>query len=111
MHLKDSVSVVPLSYFVMFSTFTRFFPPWILLLLRKCFYPAIKFANTNMASQLLIVVKEPTCQCRRHKRNQFSSWVGMIPWRRTWQPILVFLLGESHGQRSLAGYGPQNHEE
>ena len=24
--------------------------------------------------------------------------------RRTWQPTLVFLPGESHGQRSLAGY-------
>ena len=23
----------------------------------------------------------------------------------------VFLLGESHGQRSLAGYGPQGHKE
>ena len=27
-----------------------------------------------------------------------------IPWRWTWQPTPVFLLGESHGQRSLAGY-------
>ena len=26
--------------------------------------------------------------------------------RRTWQPTLVFLPGESHGQRSPAGYGP-----
>ena len=24
-------------------------------------------------------------------------------WRRTWQPTLVFLLGESQGQRSLVG--------
>ena len=49
MHLKDSVSVVLLSiYSLMFSTFTRFFPPWTLLLLRKCFDPAIKFENTNM---------------------------------------------------------------
>ena len=26
------------------------------------------------------------------------------------QPTPVFLPGESHGQRSLAGYGPQGHE-
>jgi len=26
-----------------------------------------------------------------------------IPWRRGWQPTLVFLPGESHGQRRLAG--------
>ena len=44
--------------------------------------------------------KESACQCRRHG---FHLWVGKIPWRRAWQPILVFLPGESHGQRSLAG--------
>ena len=27
-----------------------------------------------------------------------------IPWRRAWQPTPAFLPGESHGQRSLAGY-------
>ena len=27
--------------------------------------------------------------------------VGKIAWRRAWQPTLVFLPGESHGQRSL----------
>ena len=26
------------------------------------------------------------------------------PWRRAWQPPPVFLPGEFHGQRSLAGY-------
>ena len=30
--------------------------------------------------------------------------VGKILWRRAWQPTPVFLPGESHGQRSLAGY-------
>ena len=33
-----------------------------------------------------------------------QSWVGKIPWRRAWQPTPAFLPGESHGQRSLAGY-------
>ena len=41
--------------------------------------------------------KESTCQCRRRR---FDSWVGKMPWRRKWQPIPVFLLGKSHGQRS-----------
>ena len=36
----------------------------------------------------------------------FDPWVGKIPWRRKWQPTPVFLLGESYGQRSLAGYSP-----
>ena len=34
-----------------------------------------------------------------------DPWVGKIPWRREWQPTPVLLSGESHGQRSLAGYG------
>ena len=28
------------------------------------------------------------------------------PWRRAWKPAALFLPGESHGQRSLAGYSP-----
>ena len=46
--------------------------------------------------------KEPTC--RRCRRPRFDPWVGRIPCRRAWQPTLAFLPGESHGQRSLAGY-------
>ena len=33
------------------------------------------------------------------------------PQRREWQPILVFLPGESHGLRSLAGYSSWSHKE
>ena len=36
---------------------------------------------------------------------------GKIPWRRAWQPIPVFLPGESHGQRSLAGCSPWGRKE
>ena len=50
--------------------------------------------------------KEPACQNRRCKRHRFDAWVGKIPWRRKWQPMPVFLPGESHGQRSLVGYSP-----
>ena len=35
-----------------------------------------------------------------------DSWVGKIPWRAKWLPTLVFLPGESDGQRSLEGYRP-----
>ena len=45
-------------------------------------------------------------QCRR---CGFAPWVGKIPWRRAWQPTAVFLPGESHRQRSLAGYSPSGH--
>ena len=33
-----------------------------------------------------------------------DPWVRKIPWRRKWQPTPVFLPGEFHGQKSLAGY-------
>ena len=33
-----------------------------------------------------------------------------IPWRRKWQPSPVFLPGESHRLRKLAGYSAQGHE-
>ena len=48
--------------------------------------------------------KEPACQCRRCKRYRFDPWVKKMPWRRNWQSSLIFLPGELHGQRSLAGY-------
>ena len=50
--------------------------------------------------------KEPACRCRRHKRLRSDPWVRNNPWRRAWQPTPVFLPGESHAQRSLAGYSP-----
>ena len=43
--------------------------------------------------------------------HAFDPWVRKISWRRKWQPTPVFLPGESHGQRSLAGYSPWRHEE
>ena len=55
--------------------------------------------------------KEPGFQCRRHKRLRFDLWVRKIPWTRAWQPTLVFLPGESHGQSSLVGYNPWGRKE
>ena len=43
--------------------------------------------------------KESAWQCRRHKRCGFSL------------PTWVFLPGEFHGQRCLAGYSPWGHKE
>ena len=38
-------------------------------------------------------------------------WVRKIPWRREWLLSPVFLPGEFHGQRSLAGCSPWNRKE
>ena len=39
-------------------------------------------------------------------RSGIDPWVGKIPWRRKQLPTPVFLPGEFHTQRSLAGYSP-----
>ena len=36
--------------------------------------------------------------------DRVDSWVGKIQY--SWQTTPVFLPGESHGQKSLAGYSP-----
>ena len=40
-----------------------------------------------------------------------QSLAREISWRRAWQPIPVFLPGESHGQRILVGYSPWGRKE
>ena len=62
-------------------------------------------------SQVALVVKKPPTNTGRFKRRRFDPWVKKIPWRRAQQPTLVFLPGECHGQRSLAGYSSRSHKE
>ena len=47
-------------------------------------------------------------QCRR---PGFDSWVRKMPWRSKKLPTPVFLPGEFHGQRSLAGYSSRGLKE
>ena len=63
------------------------------------------------ASQVALVVKNPPVSAGDIKRYWFDPWVGKISWRRKWQPIPVFLPGESHGQRSLVGYSSWGRRE
>ena len=37
--------------------------------------------------------KEPTCQCKRHRRPRFNPWIENIPRRRNWQPVQSSCLG------------------
>ena len=57
------------------------------------------------------MVKNSTANERRPQRHRLDPWIGEILWGRVWQPTPVFLPGESHGQRSLAGYSPERHKE
>ena len=52
--------------------------------------------------------KEPTCQCRRHKRFQPHSRVGKIPWRRKWQfGDLAWRIPGTEGPGRLQSMGSQ----
>ena len=56
--------------------------------------------DISRASLVVQIVKNlPAMQ-----ETLFDPWVRKIPWRREWLPTPAFLPGESHGQRSLAGY-------
>ena len=55
----------------------------------------------SWASRVALVVKNPPASVGNIRDT------GSIPGSgRAWQPTSVFLPGESHGQRSLAGYSP-----
>ena len=65
----------------------------------------------TQASQVVLVVKNPSANADGRKRCGFDPWVGKIPWRRAWHPTPVFLPGEPLGQKSLVGYSPQRLKE
>jgi len=61
-------------------------------------------AKNVIRNPLVVQMVKNLLQCRR---LGFDPWIGMIPWRRKWQPTPVFLPGgEFQGPRSLAGYSP-----
>ena len=62
--------------------------------------------NSYWAAQAALAVKNLPANAGDIKGGGFDPWVGKIPWRRKWQPTPILLPGESHGQRSLAGYIP-----
>ena len=71
--------------------------------LRICFFLVLN----NMASLVVQTIKNlPSMQ-----ETQIRSLGWKILWRRKWQPTPVFLRGELHGQRRLAGYSPWGGKE
>ena len=69
-------------------------------------FPCLLLTNMRKGFPSDSVVKKILLQYRRHGKRGFDPWVRKIPWRKAWQPTLVFLLGESHGERSLVEYSP-----
>ena len=50
------------------------------------------FSNDHEETQAIRVAQQYRI-CLQYRRLGFNPWVGMIPWRRKWQPTLVFLPG------------------
>ena len=102
---------ISLFFYLCCSLCLRFFLPVILLNIKshriEILYPS------SMDPKLLkgfpggASGQELSCQCRRCEGQGFDPWVGKVPWRRTWHPTLLFLPGESHGERNLVGYSPE----
>ena len=57
------------------------------------------------APQVALVVKNMPANAG-DIRLRFDPWIGKIPWRRAWQSPPIYLPGESHGKRNLAGSSP-----
>ena len=83
----------------------------VLLLMKQTDLPILRVPDVDNLETITVPVrlpswisgKESACQC---KRRVFDPRIRKISWRRKWQLTPVFLPGESHGQRSLAGYSP-----
>ena len=52
------------------------------------------------------MVKNPPVNAGDIREAALIPGIGKIPWKKEWQPIPVFLPGESLGQRRLVGYSP-----
>ena len=57
-------------------------------------------------SDLAVAVAQRVKHLLACRRPRFDPWARKIPCRRKWQSTPVFLPGEFHGLRSLAGYSP-----
>ena len=42
---------------------------------------------TSVGAYQVTLVKEPICQCRRHKRCGFNPWIRKTPWMRNGNPL------------------------
>ena len=72
----------------------------------------LKALNGNSgASQVTLLVKDLPTNAGDVRDVSSIPESGRSPWKRAWQPIPVFLPGESHGQRSQVGYSPWGHTE
>ena len=87
-------------------------PPFVLIplnrfLLALYFYALERGLGDSWGFLDAQTIKSPPAS----RRHGFKSWVRKNSWRRERLPTPVFLPGESHEQRSLAGYSPWGPKE
>ena len=70
--------------------------------------------HPHRASQVELVVMNPPANTGAIRDTGSIPGLGISPgyfWSRKWQLTPVLLPGKPHGQRSLAGHGPQDRRE
>ena len=104
-----SLAVISSSYHIIFLP---------LLLSSHCyFFPLVSVVKSSSASlyvkyfcEIPFAIKVTFMGSWDEDQDAFGAF-SQLQWRRKWQPTPLFLPGESHGQRSLAGYSPWGHKE
>ena len=76
----------------------------------RCGIQTAVFSSSSAIKWASLVAQMVKNLCAMQETG-FEPCVGKMPWRRKWQPTPVFLPGESHGWRSLAGHSPLGHKE
>ena len=100
---------------------TRFSPVSNLLILYKSNWIFLSETQSNQKVNSGIngdfpmaqLVKKSACSVGDYLKYRipgFDPCVRKIPWRRKWQPTIVFLHGKFHGQRSLVGCNLWGHK-
>ena len=82
--------------------------PGILLVWCYREHRCVETAPPSWASQVTQWLKNPPAK----QETRFDPWIMKIPWKRKWQPTLVFLPGKRHEQRGSwwATYSPWCHK-
>ena len=102
-YIKYAFIYLSILWFIYFSIWQSFMYPDPLYML--------KWQTSSLSHRFCLLCFRQWRICLQCRRPGFNHWIGNIPWRREWLPTPVFLPGEFHGQRSLAGYSPMGHRE
>ena len=68
-------------------------------------------SELDLYNVLMVALMVKNLPAMQEPQVRSLGWIGKIPWRKEWQPTPIFLPGEVHGQRSLAGYSPWGRKE